>query len=299
MQALIAMVGGPHPHRDRNPHHRRRSVVRQPVHQHGFGPGVQRRQRAGGFRRGSLLLHGGNGLQHQAERRQRAADRQDRHQIGQGRAGERQVRAGGGRGDEGNRQQDLHHRRDCPADEPAGPECGHRGGARRRARQRLRRGGGGGPQAGGAQPEGGRRDQPALGHDRESVGEGRRDARQAGARHPEDRGTGAGDHRGQQGTGHRLRADQQGAAATREGHSAECLRRRRDGFHHRGTDRPVRPAHERARILPHGRCRAGAGRPVRERQACRIVDQASGGGRPTAPPRRLEEDLRNPESLSR
>ena len=111
---------GPYAYRDRHPRHCRRSVVRQPVYQRGFGPGIERRQRAGRVRRRSLLLHGGNGLQHQAERRQRAADRQDRHQVGQGRAGERQVRAGSGRGDEGNRQQDLHHRGDCPPDQPVG-----------------------------------------------------------------------------------------------------------------------------------------------------------------------------------
>ena len=44
---------------------------------------------------------------------------------------------------------------------------------------------------------------------------------------------------GQQGAGHRLRADQQGSAAAGEGDSAECLRSGRDGFDHRGTDRTI------------------------------------------------------------
>ena len=91
MQALSAMVGGPDAHGIGDPHHRRRGGIGQPGHQHGFGPGVERRQRAGGLGRGGLLLDGADGLQHQAERRQRAADRQDRQQIGQGRAGKRQV----------------------------------------------------------------------------------------------------------------------------------------------------------------------------------------------------------------
>ena len=74
-------------------------------------------------------------------------------------------------------------------------ERGHRSGARRRARQGLCRGGGRGAQAGRAQPEGGRRDQPALRHHAEGLGEVRRDAGQAGARHPAHGRTGAGDHR--------------------------------------------------------------------------------------------------------
>ena len=150
---------------------------REPVHQRGLGAGFQRRQCAGCVRRGGFFLHGGNGLQHQAERRQRPADGQDRHQIGEGRAGKRQMRAGGGRRDEGNRHQDLDYRGNSPADQPAGPECGNRGGARRRARQGVCRRGRRGPQAGRAQPEGGRRNQPSLRNDRESVREGRRDAR--------------------------------------------------------------------------------------------------------------------------
>ncbi len=52
-------------------------------------------------------------------------DRQDRQQERQGRAGERQERAGGGGRDEGDRQQDLHHRGDCAPDQPAGAERGH------------------------------------------------------------------------------------------------------------------------------------------------------------------------------
>ena len=100
----------------------------------------------------------------------------------------------GGR-DEGDRQQDLDHRGDCAPDQPAGAERGHRSGARRRARQGVCRGGGRGAQAGRAQPEGGRRDQPALRDHAEGVGEIRRDAGQAGARYSAHGGAGAGDHR--------------------------------------------------------------------------------------------------------
>ena len=45
---------------------------------------VQGRQHAGGVGGRGLLLHGADGLQYQAERRQRAADRKDRRQIGGG-----------------------------------------------------------------------------------------------------------------------------------------------------------------------------------------------------------------------
>ena len=49
-------------------------------------------------------------------------------------------------------------------------------------------------------------------------------------------------------------------SATREGHSAECFGIGGDGLHHGGAERPVRPAGERARLLPHRRGRAyGAG----------------------------------------
>ena len=125
MQALSAMVGGLTRTVRRHSHHCRRGGGSQPVHFHGVGAGVERRQRAGGGGRGSLLFHGRDGFQHQAERRQCQPDRQDRQQERQGRAGKRQERAGGGGGDEGDCQQDLHHRGDCAADQPAGAECGH------------------------------------------------------------------------------------------------------------------------------------------------------------------------------
>ncbi len=180
---------------------------------------------------------GGDGFQHQAERRQRAANRQDRQQVGQGRAGKRPGGGGSGDRDEGNRQQDFHHRGDCPPDQPAGAERGHRSGSGRGTRQGIRRGGGRSPQAGRTQPKGGGRNQSALRHHGQGFGEGGRDAREAGARHPEDGRTGAGDHGRQQGTGYRGRADQQGAAATGEGHPAERLRLGRNGVHDRGADR--------------------------------------------------------------
>ena len=65
----------------RHPRHCRRGVGCQPVHLDGLDPGVEGRQRAGGGGRRGLVLDGGDGLQHQAERRQRAADRQDRQQV--------------------------------------------------------------------------------------------------------------------------------------------------------------------------------------------------------------------------
>ena len=88
------------------------------------------------------------------------------------------------------------------------------------------------------------------GHHAEGVGEVRRDAGQAGARHPAHGGAGAGDHRGQQGAGYRRRADQQGAAAAGAGDPAECFGVRGDGFDDRRADRPVRSAGERAVLLP-------------------------------------------------
>ena len=81
--------------------------------------------------------------------------------------------AGSGDRDERNREQDLHHRGDRPPDQPAGAERGDRSGARRRTRQGLRGGGRGGSQTGGTQPASGRRDQPALRHDRQGVGKSR------------------------------------------------------------------------------------------------------------------------------
>jgi PAS domain S-box-containing protein len=109
----------------RHPLHCRRGGGCQPVHLDGVDPGVEGRQRAGGGGRRGLVLDGGDGFQHQAECRQRAADRQDRQQERQGCAGERQERSGSGGRDEGDRQQDLDHRGDCAPDQPAGAERGH------------------------------------------------------------------------------------------------------------------------------------------------------------------------------
>ena len=151
----------------------RRGGVGQPGHQHDIGRGLEGRQFAGGVGRGSVVVDGGDGFEHQAECRQRAADRQDRQQVGSGRAGKRQVGGGGGGGDERNRQPGLDHRGDRPPDQPAGPERGHRSGARRGTRQRICRGRRRSPQARRAQPEGGGRDQPALGHHRKGLGDER------------------------------------------------------------------------------------------------------------------------------
>lgn len=63
------------PHGDRDPQHRSRSGFGEPGHQHGLARGVERSERAGGVGRGSVELDGGDGIEQQAERRQRAADR--------------------------------------------------------------------------------------------------------------------------------------------------------------------------------------------------------------------------------
>ena len=60
-----------------------------------------------------------------------------------------------------HRRRGQAHHRDRRADQPAGAQCHHRGGARRRGRQGLRRGRPGGQGAGGADREGDQRDRPA------------------------------------------------------------------------------------------------------------------------------------------
>ena len=92
MQALAAMVAGLTQTVSRDSHHRRRSGIGEPVDLDGVGAGVEGRQLAGGRGRRGLVVDGGDGLQHQAERRQRAADGQDRQQERARRAGERQER---------------------------------------------------------------------------------------------------------------------------------------------------------------------------------------------------------------
>ncbi len=128
---------------------------------------------------------------------------------------------------------------------------------------------------------------------RQSVGESGRDAREAGARHPEDRGAGAGNYRRQQGAGYRCGADQQGAATTRKGHPAECLRFRRDGVDHRRVDRAVRSTDERAGILPHRkRCAARhAARPA--------AAKASRAARPCPPDRQKQTGTARPRLAAR
>ncbi len=66
------------------------------------------------------------------------------------------------------------HRGDRPADEPAGPERGHRGRPRRRAWQGIRRRGRRGAQAGRAQPDGRSRDRRPVGPQHRGVRKGRR-----------------------------------------------------------------------------------------------------------------------------
>ena len=120
-------------------------------------------------------------------------------------------------------QQDLHHRRDRPSDQPARAQRRHRSGTGGRAwpwlcRRRLR-----GPQAGRAQPEGRGRDHRAIRHQREGRGEGRRALVQDPSRRPEDGGAGARDRSGQPRARQRRRPDQQGDPAIGPGHPAECI----------------------------------------------------------------------------
>ena len=67
MQALG--VDGERPHADGLGHslHCRRGGGSQPVHQHGLSSGFERRECSGRLGGGSLVFHGANGLQHQAE----------------------------------------------------------------------------------------------------------------------------------------------------------------------------------------------------------------------------------------
>ena len=98
---------------------------------------------------------------------------------------------------------------------------------------------------------------------------------------------GPGDHRRQQRTGRRLRADQQGPAAAGEGDPAECLGGRRDGFHHGRTDRTVRPARQRAWILPNRRFRTCSSRRACSPKArSKSSRRQSGSGATPAPPKK-------------
>ena len=64
-------------------------VVRQPGAVGERRAAVAGRDRAGLGRRGGIVLDGGDGGQHQAERRQRQPDREDRASVGEGRRGQR------------------------------------------------------------------------------------------------------------------------------------------------------------------------------------------------------------------
>ena len=159
-------------------------------------------------------------------------------------------------GHEADRGEDIHHRGDRPADQPAGPERGHRGGPGRRARQGVRRGGGRGAQAGRAERHGGLGDQRVVLLQRGGLGEGRPDALQDGPGHPEDSGPHPGDRRGQQRAERGSRPDQQGHPATGPGHPAERLGFGGDGLDFGGTYRPGRTAFVHHEFLS-GRRRLG------------------------------------------
>ena len=149
-----------------------------------------------------------------------------------------------------HRRKDLHHRGDRPADQPPGPERGHRGGPGRRARQGASpswpRRSASWPSVAGRR----RRDQRAVGLQR---GRWRRrpgNMLNDGPGHPEDRRAGSGDQRLLQRAELRRRPDQQGRAAARPGHPTERLGRRGDGLHLRGVVQPGRNASGVHVLLP-------------------------------------------------
>ncbi|MBI5826637.1 MAG: methyl-accepting chemotaxis protein [Deltaproteobacteria bacterium] len=109
-------------------------------------------------------------------------------------------RQGGGRDrkrHEGDSEQDIHNRGDSQANQPPGPERGHRGGAGRRARQGVRRRGLRGEEARRKEPDRRRGDKPSVLDERPDSGEGRGYAHEACAGHPEDLRARPGDNRGE------------------------------------------------------------------------------------------------------
>ena len=137
------------------------------------------------------------------------------------------------------------------------------GGPRRGARPGFRGGGVRGEEARRAQPSGGRRDRdPVLRHGQGGPA-GRRDARAAGARHPQDRAAGGGDLRGVPGAGCRLGPDQPGDPAARQGDPAERQRIPAGLGDLRGAGDPGRAASGDHRLLPHrgGGSRVATPRP--------------------------------------
>ena len=140
---------------------------------------AQGSDRAGLRRRGGLVFVGGDGRQHQAERRQRQRDREDRPPVGQGRRGlGRRSRPCRHRHAD-HRREDHHRAGDRPPDRPARPQRRRRGGPRRRARQGLRGGRLRSAQARRAQPDGGGRDRHPLGRQRQGRAGGRHHARRS------------------------------------------------------------------------------------------------------------------------
>jgi methyl-accepting chemotaxis protein len=152
----------------------------------------------------------------------------------------RRSRRQDGRRHEEHRWQDRHHRRHRLPDQPAGAQCGHRGGARRRTRQGFRRRrrrstqarrAFAGRRAGNRQP-------------RQFVGQAgrtrRQSARRDGADHRQDLRAGAGDCPGILRTVRRRRPDQRRHAPAQPGDAAECLGLRGTRRHRRGTRRAGR-----------------------------------------------------------
>ena len=115
---------------------------------------------------------------------------------------------------EEHRRENIHHRGDCPPDQPPCPERRHRGGPRRRARQGIRRGL---PQKCASLPNAVVRLPPRSANcplPASRCGKRRTDAFQDGAGHQAHRRTHSGYRGSEQRAERRRRTDQQGRAAT-------------------------------------------------------------------------------------
>ena len=219
--ALENMVVKLREHRRRGDHRRAEHGVGQPGTFGERRAALAGRDRTGLVDRGGLVRDGGNGLQRQAERRQRRPDRGDRPSLGGRRGSERRRGRPRGRRDADHRLEDQHRPGDRAPDRSARAQRGGRGRPRGRARPRLRGRGVRSAQARRTQPGGGGRDRHTVRRHGEGRAGGGRHAVQAGARHQAHRRTGRGDHRRLPRAGRRLGPDQPGDPAARQGDAAE------------------------------------------------------------------------------